>query len=490
MLQSFADQLGQLLGADGGFLTLWDEKTGKTIPGAAYGDYQINYKDIDIPAEEQTLTKAVLESEEVLVIEDVRTTPHISLRLATLFSTKSALVLPLIANNQKLGAALISFDKPHKFSQNEIELGERAAQQIALAILKSRLLTEARNRAREAETLRQASAAVVATLNQEEAIERILEELNKVVPYDSASVQLIDDGDLVIVGERGFEPHTVYGVRFHLTSDTPNALVFERKEHYIIADAPKKYAAFQQPPHDHIRGWLGVPLKVHDEMIGMLALDSTQPGTFTPAHARLAQAFADQVAIALENSRLFGETQRLAIHDPLTDLYNRRHFMDLARKEFRRAKRYKTPISVIMLDIDHFKKVNDTFGHAVGDEVLQAVAQICKDNLRTSDEIGRYGGEEFVIILPETRAQKNKAPNLDSLEPAQAVAERLRITVENNLISTDRGDIQVTISIGLAELNGQSKNVETLIDFADQALLIAKQSGRNQVVIWDYQSLK
>jgi diguanylate cyclase (GGDEF)-like protein/PAS domain S-box-containing protein len=488
MLQSLANQLGTLLGADGSFLTLWDERAGKTIPGAAYGEYQINYQEIDILPEEKTLTEAVLEKGQSLVIDDVFKTSDLSPRLAKLFSTRSALVLPLIANHQKLGAALISFDTFHKFTQTEIQLGERAATQIALAILKSRLLAEAQQRAREAETLRQASAAVVATLNQQEAIARILVELNKVVPYDSASVQLIEDGDLVIVGERGFEPNSTQGMRFPLTSDTPNAIVFERKEYYIIADAPQVYATFRKSPHDHIHGWLGVPLRVHDEMIGMLALDSTQPGTFTIDHARLAQSFADQVAIALENTRLFEETQRLAIHDSLTDLYNRRHFMELARKEFRRAKRYQTPISVIMLDIDHFKQVNDTYGHAVGDEVLQAVAQTCKDNLRTTDEIGRYGGEEFVIILPETTAQNNKTADSHTLEPAQIVANRLRTTIENNPILTAHGAIPVTISIGLAELNAASNNVETLIDFADQALLVAKQTGRNRVVIWDYRS--
>jgi diguanylate cyclase (GGDEF)-like protein len=219
----------------------------------------------------------------------------------------------------------------------------------------------------------------------------------------------------------------------------------------------------------------------------MLALDSIQPGKFTNIHGRLATAFADQVAIALENTRLFEETQWLAIHDPLTGLYNRRQFMSLAWGEFQRAVRYDKALSVIMLDIDHFKKVNDTFGHLIGDQVLQSVAQNCANNLRIHDVIGRYGGEEFVILLPETSAASPINPTNDisaDIEPAKVVAERLRSVVENTFIHTERGEISISISLGIAEKQPQIDRIEQLIDFADQALLQAKRSGRNRVAIW------
>ncbi len=491
ILQALADRLGELFNADGCFITIWDEERKLVIPGAAYGPFREQYPPDPSPSpqpSEKTITHVILESGEVLVIEDVMSVPFLSKRLTKEFPAKSLMGLPLIANNQKLGAALISFNEHHEFPLDEIALGEQAAQQIALAILKTRLLEKAEIRAREAETLRQASAAVAATLKRDEAIERILEELNRVVPYDSASVQLLLVNELEIVGERGFEnPNAVIGLRFPINLDTPNSKVFKKGESLIIADASMESKSFQKPPHDHIRGWMGVPLKVHDRIIGILALDSTQPNRFTTVHGRLATAFADQVAIALENTRLFEETQWLAIHDSLTGLYNRRHFMTLAWNEFQRASRYDKPLSVIMLDIDHFKRVNDTYGHLIGDQVLQSIAKICNNNLRVHDVIGRYGGEEFVILLPETSATSKAGEMNDgtsNIEPAKVVADRLRSVVENTIISTERGDISATISLGIAERTPRIQNIDQLIDHADQALLEAKNSGRNLVIIW------
>jgi diguanylate cyclase (GGDEF)-like protein len=329
----------------------------------------------------------------------------------------------------------------------------------------------------------------VTTLEQDQAIERILEELNQVVPYDSASVLLTHGLDMEIVGARGFEnPNDILNLRFALTEETPNKVVFETRKPYVLDDAQEKYSAFTKPPHNHIHGWMGIPLLLRDRLIGMLALDSQQPGRFNEDHARLASAFADQVVIALENARLFEETRRLAITDSLTNLYNRRHFMELARQEFERARRYKTPLAIIMLDIDLFKNINDTYGHLVGDQVLQTTAYICRKNLRTVDTMGRFGGEEFVIMLPETTLTRPPDKDIETEElsplPAQIVAERLLQKVANETFEIGENSIKVTISLGVAEFKTSDFNIENVIDHADQALLQAKNQGRNKVVIW------
>ena len=496
MLQVLADRMGKLLDADGCYVTLWNEEQQKAIPFAAYGPLREEYITMEDPQTgEPTLTAQVLRTGELLIIEDFSNTPYLSERLIEKFPTRSCITLPLIANEQKLGAALIAFNTKHHFTQDEIDLSRQASRQIALAVLKAQLLDEAEKRVKESETLRKASAAIVATLDQGEAVERILEELNWVVPYDSASVLLRRDDQMEIVGGRGFpDSGEVIGISFPLIG-TPNAIVVEQGKPYIIGDAPERYDAFKKPPHNHIRGWMGIPLFVKGEIIGMLALDSRKPDSFNNDHARLASLFADQVAIALENSRLFEETQRLAIHDSLTGLYNRRYFMELATKQFEHARRYQHPLTVIMLDIDHFKKVNDTFGHQVGDQVLQTVAKLCKNGLRSSDLIGRYGGEEFVITLPETpiqkppdtiRQQKSLPP---VLEPGISVSERLRKSIEPKIFHLEKTDISVTISLGLAEMGPSCSTVENLIDQADLAMLEAKHRGRNQIVTWPFEKI-
>jgi diguanylate cyclase (GGDEF)-like protein len=164
------------------------------------------------------------------------------------------------------------------------------------------------------------------------------------------------------------------------------------------------------------------------------------------------------------------EVQRLAITDSLTGLHNRRHLLELARHELQRARRYRLPMSVFMLDIDEFKRVNDTYGHAIGDQVLQGVAECCRQELRGVDVLGRYGGDEFAAVLPET-----------GLPAACQVAERLRKSIAQRPLDTKAGQVTVTVSLGVAVLDDEHLAPETLLDHADQALYVAKQSGRNRV---------
>ena len=173
-----------------------------------------------------------------------------------------------------------------------------------------------------------------------------------------------------------------------------------------------------------------------------------------------------------ERVRLFREVERLSVTDPLTGLHNRRHFNAAANDEVLRATRYQRPLSAVMVDIDHFKRVNDTYGHAVGDRVLVAVAAACVSGTRTVDIRARLGGEEFCILLPETAAAG-----------AVAVAERLRIALAAlRFASSDGQDFHVTASFGIAE-RSSGEEFEALVRRADEALYEAKSTGRNRVVI-------
>ncbi len=478
-LNILADRLGELIHADNCYITLWDEVTETTTPAAASGALGERFKEVRFPPHEITLTQVVLERGEPLIVQDYPESPYALTSIANVFSSRSILAIPLIADQHKLGAAMIAFNDLHEFTESEIALGQQVGQQIGLAILKTHLLDTTRQRAIEAETLQEAGAAVVATLKLDEAIQRILEQLNRVVPYDSASVQLLHGDELEIVGQFGFaNPEEVLGYRFSIHADNPNSIVIHTMQPHVLGDAPRAYEPFRHPPHNHIRGWMGVPLIVQDRIIGMLALDSRKPNQFTPEHVRMASAFAAHVAIALENARLYEDTHRLAITDPLIGIFNRRHFMELARREHQRALRYQRPLSIIMMDLDHFKRVNDTYGHLIGDQVLRATALLCQDHLRETDIIGRYGGEEFVMLLPETSDEPHE--NSTSLK----VAERLRRVIAHTPIKTSRGDIPITASLGIVDLTPAGEDIEILLDRADQALYIAKQTGRNRVVVW------
>ena len=165
--------------------------------------------------------------------------------------------------------------------------------------------------------------------------------------------------------------------------------------------------------------------------------------------------------------------EKLATVDSMTGLYNRRHFMVLSEAEWSRFQRYQRPLSMLMLDIDHFKSVNDRYGHAVGDEAIISVAAACQRGKRNSDIAGRLGGEEFAILLPETDA-----------EQALVVAERIRESIAAQFLSVHKVRFNVTISVGIASASISMSGVEALMRAADEALYQAKEAGRNRVVTW------
>ena len=224
------------------------------------------------------------------------------------------------------------------------------------------------------------------------------------------------------------------------------------------------------PSHTSI---VAVPLVSGARLLGVLAVgDEAAQRKFNYRDMQLLEMFAQQAVIAIQNAELFSEVQRLATIDPLTGILNRRSFFERAMQEFTRSRRYYTPLSLIMLDLDHFKKINDTFGHLIGDKALSEISRTCASQIRASDFVGRYGGEEFVVLLPET-----------SLEGAMCIAQRLCDTIRDVTIESKQGLVSVTASVGVAELMEDYASLDALLEHADAALYRAKQAGRNRVSV-------
>ena len=211
------------------------------------------------------------------------------------------------------------------------------------------------------------------------------------------------------------------------------------------------------------------PLMYKEKVLGVMLL-----GTFEHYQAEelpLIEYLANQIAITLDNALTHEKVERLSIADGLTGLYNRRFVSERLDEEYSKAVRYELPLSILIMDVDFFKRVNDTFGHQVGDNALIAVAKALQASVRESDLVGRYGGEEFVILLPHT-----------GLEKALSVAEKIRQAVSETPIE-GMGEKRITISIGAAGFPDiKVANMEELVRKADEALYRAKEGGRNQVV--------
>jgi diguanylate cyclase (GGDEF)-like protein len=226
-----------------------------------------------------------------------------------------------------------------------------------------------------------------------------------------------------------------------------------------------------------IHSILCAPVLLEREIVALIYVYKTDPASrpFDQQDIQLAVAISHQAALTIQRAQLLNKARLLeqwAMTDSLTGLHNRRQIVMLAELEFQRARRYSNrhPLSTLMVDIDHFKSVNDTYGHAAGDQVLQAVATRCRRSLREIDLMGRYGGDEFVVLLIETDAAG-----------ARRVAERLRQSVAEAPIDTTRGPLNVTISVGVAIATESCPNWPTLLSMADEALYAGKKAGRNRV---------
>lgn len=298
----------EFFNADGAYITIWNEQQQLSIPAAGYGINQEGYTSIPAKPNERTLTLSVLTTGKTLVVEDIRNTPYIEPELAQTYPFQTMIGLPLVSDEQRLGAIIIGFCHLRTFAKEEIERGEQAARQVALAIAKA---------------------------------------------------------------------------------------------------------------------------------------------------------------------RFYAEIQRLALTDALTNLLNRRGIFELAQKEVVISQKLNLPLSLLWLDIDHFKLINDQYGHHIGDEVVKEIASRLRGTLRDKDLVGRYGGEggdEFIILLTETDENN-----------AHQAAERLRANISETPILTGKGPLAVSVSIGVASLSGEINDLSTLLRQADDYMYSAKGAGRDRV---------
>jgi diguanylate cyclase (GGDEF)-like protein len=216
---------------------------------------------------------------------------------------------------------------------------------------------------------------------------------------------------------------------------------------------------------------LSLPLKLRDDIIGIINLygDYINLSESDLAFMNIA---ATQIAVAMDNAKNYAKVKESSIRDKLTGLFNRRHFMDILIKEIDRSSRYKSPLSVALFDVDHFKNYNDTHGHLLGDKLLRDLSEIVTNSVRNVDTLGRYGGEEFIVVMPQTKPQD-----------AKVVIDRLRQNISDK--EFQGGEMQpnksVTVSIGLVTCMNGSLNAEELISNADKNLYKAKNAGRNNV---------
>lgn len=323
------------------------------------------------------------------------------------------------------------------------------------------------------------SKTIASTNDFHEMIRLIMGTLGKSIPFDRVSLYLADDSrqKLMLTYFSGFEitDKTSIGIGEGLPGR-----IFENGEHSHIHDLSLFYATFNDfihfPGEEKRDGaYIGVALKSRNTTVGVIGIDCREKQGLSVDDMDFMALTSHQISVGIEKASLFMKTEQLSQLDGLTSLYNHRVFDEKLEQEVSKRSRTGKPLSLIMLDIDHFKQFNDNFGHQEGDAILKELAVVIKSQCRhtTMDMCFRYGGEEFSVILPELE-----------LGSALKVADRMRTIVENHpfRIKEKNPGTDLTISIGVAGLSGSDEvKPEELLKMADEALYASKRNGRNRV---------
>ncbi|MEJ2599484.1 MAG: diguanylate cyclase [Anaerolineales bacterium] len=395
-----------------------------------------------------------------------------------LSSLPGLMIAPMCTVHGVIGAVSLARTADREpYNSEDLALLQDLAQRSAFAIESARLYESEARRLHELDSLYSATRALLTTLDYDTLLGRILDAAINAIPASEKGIlNLItpETGKLEIRAMFGYkDPRIRTSTRRRIHGYT--ALAIQQRKPLLIHDATMEglYGLLEGEADDlPVRSIIIAPLILDDQALGALILSASSRSAFTQDDLRLLESFAATISAAINNSLLHSRMQRLAITDSVTNLYNRRGFHELARREIERARRFDHSLSVVMMDLDQLKSVNDTYGHAVGDQVLRTLADRLSQHVREFDILCRYGGDEFALLLPET-----------DLFMAASVAERLRASIADEPIDTDGGPVSVTISLGVTKATQDTANLEELLKSADRALYTAKQSGRNRMEI-------
>jgi diguanylate cyclase (GGDEF)-like protein len=373
-------------------------------------------------------------------------------------------------------------DRARPFTDDEVAVLAGASDHVLRSIQAEHVFRSVERAKYEHERFYQSSAMLCEALTVEQVMETAFSAAAQIVEHDIAAISLFDAEQkmhrVLSVrvregAEKMLQVESLNGLEFRPNSGLVSMVV--KNKHYLPAGGELRDAA----PHVFTKrvklrdaeSLLVLPLMTADEAIGTFTLVSRNPRRFRKDVREMLRIIANQVAVSIQNALMYRKMETMATTDGLTGLTNHRTFQERFGNLVERADRHGHRAAVLLCDVDHFKSVNDNYGHPVGDEVLRQVAAVLRAAVRKIDIPARYGGEEFAVVLEET-----------DLEGAVMLANRIRKDVGALMLESDKGTFQITMSVGVAAFPDDSRDRAELIERADMALYHAKETGRNRVV--------
>lgn len=381
----------------------------------------------------------------------------------------SLVAVPVIDGNFPLGVMVADSARFHAFSTADSDTLQMFSKQLMRILRRERVYPQIYRSYTTLKVLNEESSKLLTSLDVDIIVQSLIEGAYKIAA--SEIVFFIAKGkEFEILHQIGLPPQEKKG--FNLKG-TLLDIVVKNKEPFYLSDVRNYRAPIMPFKTDNVGSVFALPMLYEKDLLGILTFLSEKTNALNPYQIELLEVLGNQASTSIANARFHAEIERLAITDGLTGLFNHRHFQERLSQEFSRLERFSEPLSILILDLDYFKEINDTYGHPVGDSVLKGVADVIKRTIRNIDIPARYGGEEFAVILLGTGAHG-----------ALNMAERLRKAVMNRTFSAENKTFKVTISIGISTCPNDGKRKEELIEKADKALYQAKKSGRNCSMPW------
>ncbi|HEY1272902.1 MAG TPA: diguanylate cyclase, partial [Terriglobales bacterium] len=372
---------------------------------------------------------------------------------------------PIFLGGKPVGVmAAMNTEREFVFEPRDLEVMQTAAGQVSVAVENARLFGEEQRRSRQFAFLNNISRTAISSEDSEQMLAEIVAEIQKTFKFDHIGIGLFDyaSKDIEIKAEAGITTQSV-GRRIPLGQGIVGraARTGEKALLQTTGEAPL------QGVLPDARAVLCIPITYGESLLGVLNVESRHEDAFTPQDVLIMNTLADLLATALHNAFVFQKLQQQSITDGLTGVKTRRFFWEALSSEWKRASRSGRPFSVVLIDLDKFKEVNDTMGHLEGDLVLARVGRLLEQKCRQSNVVARYGGDEFIILMPET-----------GVEQAQILAERLRLWLATDAMLQER---KISGSFGVASFPVHGFTAEDIIRVADAGMYVSKHAGGNQV---------
>ena len=381
----------------------------------------------------------------------------------------SLVAVPVMDGNFPLGVISADSARVHAFSSADSDILQMFSKQITRVLQRERVYPQVQRSYDTLKILNEESSKLLSSLNENVIVQNLIEGAYRIAPTEIIFF-IVRGREVEILNGKDLSPREN---KIFNAKGTVLDMAAKSKEHIYISDVRDYRSPIMPFKTGDVNSVFLLPMFYEKNLLGILALLLEKRNALSPHQIGLLAVLGNQASTSITNARFHAEIERMAITDGLTGLFNHKQFQERLAQEFNRLGRFSDPLSLLLIDIDYFKKVNDTYGHPVGDSVLKRVADMIKKTIRNIDIPARYGGEEFAVVLVGTDGKG-----------AMNMAERMRKTVMDTKFTADENTFNVTVSIGISTYEGEAMKKEELVDKADKALYKAKGNGRNQSVLW------